>query len=411
MNDRELKFTYFGYLFFCLIIIYSYLSFIGFVPKVSSPILYVFLLIPIIFSYFKQIFRGEKLSKGEVLLWILILWIAVLHFIWFPIISAQVGVTEFLKNSVGTLLLTLLMLLIGFEFGRNYCKLITNVRYNKITLLVTIFFVCVIFLGVFLGEKNQGIFVLYFKNYQSDFEYNYQSIGDSFAILSLFALLQINNLYLETFVYVTSLIALFFSFSRTSFLLYTFFGGIFLVFDYKKSSKGLKKIFGRLTFLMLVASLVVLLVILSKNNSGQIQLVFRRMLLSFTSPSAWQARVEIFQKNLRVLADSWIFGEYMAEYIEFGPGGYVHNWLSFLVAYGIGPFFVFLVLTLMMLKKSLDIFVLYKQSFPLILFGFCLSAIIISRSYLWPYIWLSLGLTSTINLKGMDNEDCLSNTL
>ncbi|MGB9675527.1 MAG: hypothetical protein ACPLYW_02980, partial [Candidatus Nanoarchaeia archaeon] len=358
MNDRELKFTYFGYLFFCLIIIYSYLSFIGFVPKVSSPILYVFLLIPIIFSYFKQIFRGEKLSKGEVLLWILILWIAVLHFIWFPIISAQVGVTEFLKNSVGTLLLTLLMLLIGFEFGRNYCKLITNVRYNKITLLVTIFFVCVIFLGVFLGEKNQGIFVLYFKNYQSDFEYNYQSIGDSFAILSLFALLQINNLYLETFVYVTSLIALFFSFSRTSFLLYTFFGGIFLVFDYKKSSKGLKKIFGRLTFLMLVASLVVLLVILSKNNSGQIQLVFRRMLLSFTSPSAWQARVEIFQKNLRVLADSWIFGEYMAEYIEFGPGGYVHNWLSFLVAYGIGPFFVFLVLTLMMLKKSLDIFVL-----------------------------------------------------
>jgi hypothetical protein len=355
---------------------------------------------------------GMKLNNSEVLLLILILWIATLHFIWFPIISAQVGIVAFLQNSVGTLLLPLLMLLIGFELGRNYCKLITNVKYNKITLLATIFFECVIFLGVFLGGKNQGIFVVYFKNYQSGFGYNYQSIGDSFAILSLFALSQVSNLYLESFIYVTSLIALFFSFSRTSFLLYTFFGTLFLTYEFKKRSKRPKKVLRRLIFLILMFSLVVLLVILSKKNIGEIQLVFRRMILSFTSLSAWQGRIEIFQRNLRVLAENWIFGKYMIEYIEFGPGNYIHNWLSFLVAYGIGPFFVFLILAFMMLKKSLSIFSLYKQPFPFVLYGFCLSAIIISRPYLWPYIWFSLGFVSTISLKGKErNEDCLSTTL
>jgi len=78
-------------------------------------------------------------------------------------------------------------------------------------------------------------------------------------------------------------------------------------------------------------------------------------------------------------------------------GAYAHNWLSFLVAYGWFPSFCFCVLTVGGFRKALrleagnpgrpgcfespDLWTL---------------AILLSRSYLWPYIWLALASAAAL---------------
>jgi O-antigen ligase len=124
------------------------------------------------------------------------------------------------------------------------------------------------------------------------------------------------------------------------------------------------------------------------------------------SDNSLKGRLELFHLGMGNLRNSIFTGKFIGEWWNNeAAGGYIHNWLSFLSAYGLIPFifFIFLIIYLFFLG-----FVSYNKSgnlLPLILLLFATIAIITSRSYVWPFIWFVLGFSSSYRVGGFNNED------
>lgn len=104
-----------------------------------------------------------------------------------------------------------------------------------------------------------------------------------------------------------------------------------------------------------------------------------------------QSRLELLRQGFHLLEQHWLLGYFMGEVMEAGKGAYIHNWLSFWLAYGIGPFVLSIWLLLSLVVKSWC----QRKGASLALIGFnllvfALLAISLFRSYIWPYFWFSL---------------------
>ncbi|WP_412027930.1 hypothetical protein [Deinococcus yunweiensis] len=104
--------------------------------------------------------------------------------------------------------------------------------------------------------------------------------------------------------------------------------------------------------------------------------------------SSYLARQELQQQAEADVARYWVAGRYGAEVIEHGPGQYAHNWLSYLVSFGIVPFVVSILLMLAGAWRA------WRTgdagALALILAG--IGSIVLSRAYIWPYIWFAVSL-------------------
>ena len=109
-------------------------------------------------------------------------------------------------------------------------------------------------------------------------------------------------------------------------------------------------------------------------------------------------RQEHMEKGLQGLSSTWILGDFMGDIDpQFGKTGYyMHNYLSFWRQVGIIPFIAFSVI---LIFGCFRIFKAWIESeklneVPLFLFHFTVFAlleIIVARSFVTPYIWLSIG--------------------
>ena len=98
------------------------------------------------------------------------------------------------------------------------------------------------------------------------------------------------------------------------------------------------------------------------------------------------------------LSSVWILGDFMGDIDEnFGlRGNYIHNYLSFWRQFGFIPFLAFVVILLGCSFKIFKYWIANKDVNGLPLFLFCFTVfalleIILARSFVYPYIWMSIG--------------------
>ncbi len=109
-------------------------------------------------------------------------------------------------------------------------------------------------------------------------------------------------------------------------------------------------------------------------------------------------RQDQLEKGLSRLSESWLLGDFMGDVEDsFGEkGNYIHNYLSFWGQFGLIPFIVLIITAFSYYYKIFKYWWKNQniRGVPLFLFYisiFMLSEIIIARSFLYPYIWMSIG--------------------
>ena len=330
--------------------------------------------------------------------WSLLACMAVLHALWYPEVVRAGGEADFWSNAAMTLLLPLLMWLIGLSIGRVY----ENVRDVVSTrfMLWTVFLALAapVLYGVVASMVRYGVVILLFKNYETGQSFNYLALGDTLAVWSLLLMGAYRRIpRTQLLVYVIASGLLFLSFSRASFYLFLAWGGIYLWLSAMRHRSVVGTIVGPVLSAVVLGA--VLLVLSDHLATIDATPILNRMISIVLSPgadSSVQSRAVLLGAGWAVLRQDWLLGRYMSEWWQMGLlGGYIHNWLSFLAAYGIIPFVSFVALAVALIGRARALLARGRGPLPLITLLFCLSAIILARSYVWPQIWFAMGFVVT----------------
>ena len=124
-------------------------------------------------------------------------------------------------------------------------------------------------------------------------------------------------------------------------------------------------------------------------------------------------RIEDLNRGIEDLSGNWVLGTFMGDVENnFGDSGeYIHNYLSFWRQFGFIPF---IILCGILIYNSSYVFyrwIKYRSpdsafNFLFYFTVFSMLLIITSRSYVFPYIWLSVGGISTyMQSKKQFNKD------
>ena len=211
----------------------------------------------------------------------------------------------------------------------------------------------------------------------------YLMLADSFAILSLFMLCKTKNSTGQILIILITTICLFALFSRASLYCFVLTAILFLY----KLNKG---------FMLLILTTLFLLLFLGTND----EIAGNRMLRMFYGVEDLSAtmRQDHMEKGLDALSSTWFLGDFMGDIKQhFGKTGYyMHNYLSFWRQFGIVPFIAFSVILIFGSIRILKVWLKSEKLNQVHLFlfhftVFALSEIIVARSFVTPYIWLSVG--------------------
>jgi hypothetical protein len=261
--------------------------------------------------------------------------------------------------------------------------------------------------GVVANNAQYGVLILLFKNYETGQSFNYLALGDALALWSFLLMGAYRRTSrIQLLVYVVATVLLFFSFSRTSFYLFLAWGGAYLWLSIMSHRTVVRAVVGMAISITTVGALVL---VLREHQAtiGASPLLNRMVsiLLNIGADSSFQARATLLGEGWAVLRHDWLLGRYMSEWWQTGlPGGYLHNWLSFLAAYGIVPFVSFVVLAVALLRRARVLLAGGSGPLPLVTVLFCLSAIIVARSYVWSPIWFAFGLVATYSCEAVSER-------
>ncbi|WP_257293939.1 hypothetical protein [Endozoicomonas sp. YOMI1] len=218
------------------------------------------------------------------------------------------------------------------------------------------------------------------------------SLADMFALSCFIVITSQKKQTVQVYVFLFSLLILFFLHSRSSLLAFFISGAIFFV---RRNAKG-NIVFW---FTMLVPPLVILLIYFADT----IFLANQRMLGFFLNPladSSLLTRLEQIKIGLSDIYSSPFVGVYGGQIKKFGGiGWYIHNILSYWRQFGLIPFLLVLVLfffiPLRLLKLQMQ---LRSKEFDLLFLVFAFSAISVlsSRAFEWYFCWLMVGMTAAL---------------
>jgi len=392
------KISFFPWIVFSLYVILqviSYFIFLGKLPLIHLSFAYLgFVLLIGIYLLNKTLREGFKikLSSVQFLSWMLLVWIFVEHLIWFPQIVAAGGKEVFFFTSGQTLLMLILMWLLGVTIGMDFPQS-RNSRYVRALLWIS--FVVLgtyVIYGVLLGYINYHAFLFFFKNYQTGGNFNYLWLGDIIALLGILFMGSFHDkARIQLIVYFLTAFFLFLNFSRTSFYLFIFIGLVYFFWCGKES-------FLKATLSLLIIIFIVFFVLPYLLPSVGNFNFYKRMFsifLPISEDASIGTRLELLKEGLKPPTVVILFGRFMDEWWRTGSAGfYIHNWLSFLASYGLLPFLVSIFIFFNLLVKSNRYLRKLSEPLPLVILGYSLLAVIISRAYNWLFIWFSLGFVA-----------------
>jgi len=234
----------------------------------------------------------------------------------------------------------------------------------------------------------------------------YLFLGDSFAVLSLLVLsvlrLEISRVL---FTFISS--ALLFMFhSRTSFYAYCF-----VMLMYLAISRS-RQIYIYTTLVLSSFSIFIY-------SFGLFDFVSDSRIISSLGAAkddSLTERKQQFEQGIVALKENLILGDYAGQVRDFADfGAYMHNYLSLWRQFGLIPFLLFSILMCLNLRliflyirEALNI----RRTHPDVIFFILLSVfniveVVSSRSYYYPYVWLTCGMTAKFYLQGARHEDSL----
>lgn len=393
---------------FCQLI--NYLMVIGYFPFYGLSNIYSLMLVIMVVVWLLTA-CWKYWSMARLSGWFLLLSIITIQILWYPEFSRAGALDIYLTTTAQTIVLSLLMWMIGESIGASwYVNKKRQLRY-LVSILWTCYFMLIIILllGLLTSFTEFGQFVFYFLNYESGLRFNYLQLSDLIAIIGFLIMgFYYSKFKVQFTIYIFTMVLLFYSYSRTSFFIFCVLGCLWIWIQHRKNRKWIVLFF--ILFALFVGSFYVYST-KSLLDYGESSRMFN-LIVNPLSDDSLKGRIELFYLGIENLYDSILTGKFIGEWWDNGfTGGYIHNWLSFLSAYGIIPFIFFLFLDVYLLRMGI---ISYKNSgnlLPLILLLFATIAIITSRSYIWPFVWFVLGFSSSYYVGGNNSEDSLSVSL
>lgn len=349
----------------------QYLQFLGYIY--IPQIIYIYYL-GILFSLTCLIMG--KIKSFTRLAWISLLLITLLsiqQLVWLPSFTEEMAGSVFWQVFILTSVIPISIL---------FVSMFSDVENIKIETLIPSYalYLIAIGLGVFKNYNSTGLTVIQFYNYDSMTAFNYLVLSDCFAILSILIFQKLLPFPTKSIILgLVSLLFLALSFSRTSFLLFSL---IFIINIVKK--KPIRRYGYALSIIGVISAYFLMNLINESVNFQRLTSVF----VDSSSDASLIGRKEFAQNQLSSIGQHIYLGRYISEWWENGErGGYIHNILSYLDSYGIFTFSAFITVIFLGLFKwrRLPDSIRYVSAYLIL-------AILFTRSYIWPYIWIAIGL-------------------
>ena len=355
--------------------VYKYFEYVLDFPRINITLLYVLLFLSFILIniYYCKENDNDNTFEGFSTFWILLM-VSLIQICSFPFIPNYSNNGPYIYLTI--ISQTIIQYWLFWIAGLNINRIWSNDSFWKLMSLAWVLLSSVI---LWSALTNTVVFAVFLGGTQI-----YLMLADSFAILSIFILCRLDNSKKELLLIVISSICLFALFSRASFYCFILTSIIFL---YKKNKVAM------------VSVITIAGIFLFVNLDNERFTDNRMIRMIFGSYDLSQSmRENQLEKGLDSLSESWVLGDFMGDVEDsFGEkGNYIHNYLSFWRQFGLIPFIILIITALSCYYKIFKYWWKNKniKGVPLFLFYiaiFTLSEIIIARSFLYPYIWMSIG--------------------
>jgi hypothetical protein len=264
--------------------------------------------------------------------------------------------------------------------------------------IVTIYFTVILLSAINNPLAENSPWYLHGITTDTEKRFDYLFISNASALLLLFIISRAKNIYIKLIITVFGSFVLVLSLSRASFICFVA-ASIFTVTIHclKGIKAGIKKIvrIGALLILLIFLSIIYVPLLLDQTEYLHMAIGKRFNLYArMYTDGSYLIRRELLDKGLLELKETWLFGRYMSEVVQERPGTYIHNWLSFLSAFGIGPFLLSVFLIISAFYRIARQFLKDSKS-PIneLLFLwsiYMIMIIVFARSYDYYYIWFIL---------------------
>lgn len=215
----------------------------------------------------------------------------------------------------------------------------------------------------------------------------YLYMGDTFAILSLLLISITIDKRLKFLLIIISAIALYVTYSRTSFYVFLIVSLILVLKEYKISTKFL------LFFLILILSSFLIL----NMKTADIKKVRMISFLITGKDASLSGRDKYFEKGLDAISKNILIGDYGGQYFDDRLGAYMHNILSYYRQFGIIVAIMFLLIFYHLIihyykwhKNNYT----YKIDYLFYILLFLIIESLFARSYYTPLLFFALGMFS-----------------
>lgn len=389
MNAIERKHGRLALLIFLLFVgvypAYSYLKYNhGFFPW------FPFISIPFLISafYFVSFFNVLKYQKRGVFFWL-----SLLLFFYGSLIAifSLFSVYDFspelaLKLLAATVIQISCLLPVCLSFEQVH-QLLSRNR-GKFAFFYLLPLIVVVIDGVLRGREFYGTWELY---QQEGAPLVYLAMSDAFAVIGLLVYVYSVGIYRFAY-FLISLLGIYFTYSRSS--LYFFIVSIF----------AFEIVLKRNIYFLFLSVLGGVGVFAVAILGGAADSRFLVLLADPWSDASFVGRLGYLKEGVEDISNNFLFGSYGYEVLRDGDtGGYIHNFLSYWAAYGV-MYFIFLSLIIFFICiyifRNLSFFrdnVFFH--FPVLMFIYAFISGMVSKAYVWPFLWFSIILVCSLNSK------------
>lgn len=383
---------------YLLMPVWGYLIFLQLVP--AAPLSVVFgamMLVVLVFRGYGWLKWRWRLPSGNyALLWLLLVWVTLLQLYWGPKTIFQAAPGMYLMTVAFTI--GAYLFLLGGEVAAFHLVSQTEmtVWVWRGVVLIFILLLLTVTVGVGFSLAISHKFLFYFVRRHPRSVYNYQLLSDTIAFFSLLVMARYGPRGLSRSVglYVITAFALFTAYSRATLLVYLIVGGVFVLMLAWPDARQRRLLLGMMAAGLILGLLAIVFVRTRIDSNSVLSVIWGRY---FSAQSFWtdfwEPRLRLWNQSMPFLRRYWLWGRFMYEAIVFEAGDYIHNWVSFWLAYGIVPFALSLYLlsaTLVAAVRGMRSHPWARLAFVLILYNVLM--ITLARAYVWRFFWLTLAL-------------------
>ena len=297
--------------------------------------------------------------------------------------------------------------------GRGFCFILLGLNIHSINDMfqeekarrlfytIAVIFIVVILLSA-IYNPLAGAYPWYLNGitrstvYGPDIIFDYLYISDTVALLLLFIMSRVKKLAGKLLVIIFGSFLIILCGSRAALICFAASGLINFTIHFLKS--GSMELLGAASLTIL---LIIMAIIYGPFLIDQVNYIYgetyRFNPYTFTgsrSGGSYLLRKKFYEVGLRELRETWILGRYLSDIAEERHGTYIHNWLSFLSAFGIGPFLLSVCLMITSgytnVRRYLKNIKLPINELLFLWSIFMIMIIVLSRDSTTYYIWFVL---------------------